>query len=55
MVAREQPDLKEFEEQKETLRLDLLRRKQNQAYSDWFEGLKQRAKIEDYRDRFFRG
>ncbi len=55
LVSREDADLKEFEEQKETLKLDMLRRKQNQAYADWYEGLKERAKIKDYRDRFFRG
>jgi peptidyl-prolyl cis-trans isomerase D len=54
-VAREEADLEQFEEQKATLKSDLLRRKQNQAYGDWFEELKQRAVIEDYRDQFFRG
>ncbi|KPL19433.1 MAG: hypothetical protein AMJ92_03055 [candidate division Zixibacteria bacterium SM23_81] len=54
VVAREEADLEEFQEQKQALTLDLLRRKQNQVYGDWFEGVRQKANIEDYRDRFFR-
>lgn len=55
VMAREEADQEQFQEQKQVLKVDLLRRKQNQAYGDWFEGVKRRAKIEDYRDRFFRG
>ena len=55
LIAREDADVDQFEEQKAVLKSDLLRRKQNQAYEDWFEDLRRRAKIEDYRDRFFRG
>ena len=55
LTNREDINLDEFHEQKETLKLDLLRKKQNQVYGDWFEELKRKAHIEDYRDRFFRG
>jgi peptidyl-prolyl cis-trans isomerase D len=55
MVNQEDIDLEEYQEQKETLKVDLLRRKQNQVYGDWFEELKRKAHIEDHRDRFFRG
>lgn len=54
VTGREDIDLKEYQEQKETLKVDLLRRKQNQVYGDWFEELKRKAHIEDHRDRFFR-
>lgn len=54
VVAREEADQAEFAEQKQALTLDLLRRKQNQVYGDWFEEVKRKANIEDYRDRFFR-
>jgi len=53
VVAREEADLESFAEQKETLKIDLLRQKQNQAYSDWFESIRAGADIKDYRDRFF--
>ena len=55
VAAREEADLERFEEDKETLKIDLLRQKQNQAYSDWFESIRAEAEIKDYRDRFFRG
>jgi peptidyl-prolyl cis-trans isomerase D len=55
VIAREEADVEQFEEQKETLRVDLLRQKQNQAYSDWFESIRAEAEIKDYRDRFFTG
>jgi peptidyl-prolyl cis-trans isomerase D len=55
MIAQENADLEQFEEQRAALKLDLLRRKQNQAYGDWFEELKRKAVIEDYRDQFFGG
>ena len=55
MLAREEVDLDRFTEEKETLKIDLLRQKQNQAYSDWFESIRAEAEIKDYRDRFFRG
>jgi peptidyl-prolyl cis-trans isomerase D len=54
VVAREEVDQEEFQEQKQALTLDLLRRKQNQVYGDWFEAVRRKASIEDYRDRFFR-
>jgi peptidyl-prolyl cis-trans isomerase D len=55
IVAREEADLDQFAEQKETLKIDLLRQKQNQAYSDWFDHIRAKADIKDYRDRFFTG
>jgi peptidyl-prolyl cis-trans isomerase D len=55
VVARQQADLEQFQTQEQALKLDLLRRKQNRAYNDWFEGVMRGAEIEDYRDRFFRG
>ena len=55
VAAREEADVDRFAEEKETLKIDLLRQKQNQAYSDWFESIRAEAEIKDYRDRFFRG
>jgi len=55
LMARQEADLELFAAQKDPLQLDLLRKKQNQAYNDWFEEVKGRAEIEDFRDRFFRG
>jgi len=55
MIAHEEADVDRFAEEKETLKIDLLRQKQNQAYSDWFESIRAEAQIKDYRDRFFRG
>jgi parvulin-like peptidyl-prolyl isomerase len=54
-AAREEADMERFAEEKETLKIDLLRQKQNQAYTDWFESIRAEAEIKDYRDRFFRG
>ncbi len=55
VVAREDIERDQYEEQKETLKLDLLRRKQNQAFGDWFEGIMKQAKIEDHRSYFYEG
>jgi peptidyl-prolyl cis-trans isomerase D len=55
VAGREEADVERFEGEKETLKIDLLRQKQNQAYSDWFESIRAEAEIKDYRDRFFRG
>ncbi len=55
VVAREEADMESFAGQKETLKIDLLRQKQNQAYTDWFESIRAGADIKDYRDRFFTG
>ena len=55
LIAREEADMDRFAEERETLKIDLLRQKQNQSYSDWFESIRAQAEIKDYRDRFFRG
>lgn len=42
-----------FLAQKEDIRRQLLERKQNQAYTNWFAHLRERADIKDYRSKYF--
>ena len=53
LVEKQPFDEKDFESKKESIARDLLRRKQIQVYGAWLANAKSRAKIEDYRDRFF--
>lgn len=43
-----------FQAEKDSLSLNLLRKKQSDFYTQWFENLKKEAKIEDFRDQYYR-
>jgi parvulin-like peptidyl-prolyl isomerase len=43
-----------FQVEKDSLALNLLRKKQSDFYTQWFENLRKEAKIEDFRDQYYR-
>jgi peptidyl-prolyl cis-trans isomerase D len=43
----------DYQEKRETIRADLLSRAKQQAFVDWYTDLKEKAKIQDYRDLYF--
>lgn len=47
-------DTLKFSNDRNTLRDQLLQEKQNRLFSEWLTALREKAEIEDYRDRFFR-
>ena len=47
-------DTLKFSNERKTLRDQLLQEKQNRLFSEWLTALREKAEIEDYRDRFFR-
>ncbi|MEX2088267.1 MAG: peptidylprolyl isomerase [Bacteroidota bacterium] len=47
-------DSLKFSNDRNTLRDQLLQEKQNRLFSEWLTALRDKAEIEDYRDRFFR-
>jgi peptidyl-prolyl cis-trans isomerase D len=54
-TARTQADARQFQQQKEQLRAFVSYQMQQEQVSRWMESLRRSAKIEDYRDRVFRG
>ena len=46
-------DPEDYKTKAELIRQDLERRKQQQAFTQWFENIKKKAEIKDYRDRYF--
>ena len=55
VVERTDFDEKSFAEQRELIKQRLLQQKQFRVFQAWYEQLKARAEIEDFRYRFFRG
>ncbi len=55
VVERTDFDEKSFAEQREFIKQRLLQQKQFRVFQAWYEQLKARAEIEDFRYRFFRG
>ena len=53
LMEKQEFDEATFNLQKESLKADLLQKKQNTAYSNWFNDLKEKAKIEDFRYQFY--
>ena len=53
-VSRIAANEQKFAQEKDSLYQRLLIQKKTQAYLDWFEQVKKQAKIEDYRNRFYR-
>ncbi len=47
------PDQQQFAEQREQLRGELLQNERIELFSAWLEGLKERAKIDDFRNMYF--
>jgi peptidyl-prolyl cis-trans isomerase D len=54
-TARKDADRAEFERQKEQLRTFMAYQAQQEQLSRWMESLRRSAKIDDYRDRVFKG
>jgi parvulin-like peptidyl-prolyl isomerase len=53
MVEKQDVDDTAFNYQKESLRNELIQQKQRTAYNNWYNNLKENAKIKDYRYLFF--
>lgn len=53
-VSRIPASEEKFAQEKDSLYQNLLIQKKTQAYLDWFEQVKKQAKIEDYRNRFYK-
>lgn len=53
LIGRIPFDEKVFESQKDAKRQELLQRKTQMAYMAWFEELRERADIKDYREQYF--
>ncbi len=53
LIERIPFDEKAFESQKEPKKQELLQRKTQMAYMAWFEELRERADIKDYREQYF--
>jgi parvulin-like peptidyl-prolyl isomerase len=43
-----------YQVQSDSLKVDLLRRKQYDFYTQWFDNLKRNSKIEDFRDQYYK-
>ena len=43
-----------YQVQSDSLKVDLLRKKQYDIYSQWFDNLKKTAKIQDFRDQYYK-
>ncbi len=43
----------DYKAKAELIRQDLLRRKQQQAFAQWYDAVKKKAKIKDYRNQYF--
>jgi peptidyl-prolyl cis-trans isomerase D len=54
LLQKTEPDSAQFVSQKESLRSRFLQEKKNRFVSDWLAELKEKADIEDHRDKFFR-
>lgn len=53
LTQKSEFDAADFASKKESLKQQLLSQKQNQVFTDWYNSLKEQAKIKDYRERFF--
>lgn len=53
LVERQPIDNTKFASEKESFRQQLLQQKRVQLYTDWFESVKSRAKIQDHMSEFF--
>lgn len=48
-----QPDLKKFDKEKETLKAEILKKKQGTSISNFIDGLRKKATINDYSEKMF--
>ncbi|HEX9655117.1 MAG TPA: peptidylprolyl isomerase, partial [bacterium] len=46
-------DASDLASKRENIKQQLLSEKQNQVFTNWYQSLKEKAKIEDYRDRYY--
>ncbi|MFH1825092.1 MAG: peptidylprolyl isomerase [Candidatus Firestonebacteria bacterium] len=54
LTDKKLPDEATYLKEKETIKTELLTKKQNIVFSQWLENLRKNAKIKDYSDRFFK-
>ncbi|MDH4222439.1 MAG: peptidylprolyl isomerase [candidate division Zixibacteria bacterium] len=54
LISKTMVDDSLFQVEKDSLSLDLLRKKQLDYYNLWFGNIKRKAKIEDFRDQYYR-
>lgn len=53
LIEKDKFDSKDYESKKETIARQILQKKQSQAFTNWYANLKAKAKIKDYRYKFF--
>ncbi len=53
LISRTKPDMKKFDEEKESIRKTLTSRKENKHYREWYDEQKAEAHIIDNRAKFF--
>ncbi len=53
LLEKTEFDEEDYKAKADLIRKELERRKQQQAFAQWYENLKSRAKIKDYRNRYF--
>lgn len=54
MTSKSPFDSLKFSNERTTMRDQIMQEKQNRVFSEWLTALREKADIEDYRDRFFR-
>lgn len=54
LIDRKLPDEILYQKEKESIKTELLTKKQNIIFSKWLENLRKHSKIKDYSDRFFK-
>jgi hypothetical protein len=52
LAELKEPDMKKLEKEKETLRTDILNKKQQAAFSNFMENLRKKGSINDYSEKF---
>ena len=53
LLGKTEFDEADFNRQKEALRQNLIQQKQQQAFTQWFASVKEKADIKDYRKNYF--
>ncbi|MFH1073573.1 MAG: peptidylprolyl isomerase [Candidatus Firestonebacteria bacterium] len=53
LAELKEPDMKKLEKEKETLKTDILNKKQQFAFSNFMEDLRKKGSVKDYSEKFF--
>ncbi|MBC8313501.1 MAG: peptidylprolyl isomerase [Candidatus Cloacimonetes bacterium] len=54
LLEFQEPDMEKFEEEKESLKANMLKRKEDAAYNSWFTKEKEKANIKDWRNKYYK-